>query len=106
MNALLPTGRRGEQFQLIDDLSWTHGHHTLQTGVNDRNNRISDSTIASGSIIGAYTFTDLTDFAMAASKVLALGVLLNNHSRCCPQHTHASILSASMDRTSGEHGET
>ncbi len=52
VDALLPTGRRGEQFQLIDDLSWSHGHHTIQAGVNDRNNRISDSTISSGSIIG------------------------------------------------------
>ncbi len=64
MDALLPTGRRGEQFQLIDDLSWSHGHHTIQAGVNDRNNRISDSTISSGSIIGTTTFNDLTDFAV------------------------------------------
>jgi hypothetical protein len=64
VNALLPTGRRGEQFQLIDDISWSRGHHTLQAGVNDRNNRISDSSISTGSVIGAYTFTDLTDFAV------------------------------------------
>lgn len=64
VDALLPTGRRGEQFQLIDDLSWSHGHHTLQGGVNDRNNRISDSSISSGSIIGTNTFNDLTDFAV------------------------------------------
>jgi hypothetical protein len=64
VNALLPTGRRGEQFQLIDDISWSRGHHTLQAGVNDRNNRISDSSISSGSVIGAYTFNDLTDFAV------------------------------------------
>jgi len=63
VNALLPTGRRGEQFQLIDDLSWAHGRHALQAGVNNRNNRVSDSTIASGSILGNYTFNDLTDFA-------------------------------------------
>ena len=73
VNALLPTGRRGEQFQLIDDLSWTHGHHTLQAGVNDRNNRISDSTISSGSIIGAYTFTDLTDFAIGSVNSTGTG---------------------------------
>jgi len=64
VNALLPTGRRGEQFQLIDDLSWSRGHHTIQAGVNDRNNRISDSSISSGSIIGTTTFNDLTDFAV------------------------------------------
>jgi Carboxypeptidase regulatory-like domain len=66
VNALLPTGRRGEQFQLIDDVSWSRGHHTLQAGVNDRNNRISDSSISTGSVIGAYTFTDLTDFAVGS----------------------------------------
>jgi hypothetical protein len=32
--------------------------------VNDRNNRISDSSISSGSIIGTYTFNNLTDFAI------------------------------------------
>lgn len=73
VNALLPTGRRGEQFQLIDDVSWSHGHHTLQAGVNDRNNRISDSSISSGSIIGAYTFTDLTDFAVGSVNSTGTG---------------------------------
>jgi hypothetical protein len=73
VNALLPTGRRGEQFQLIDDVSWSHGHHTLQIGVNDRNNRISDSSISSGSIIGAYTFTDLTDFAIGTVNSTGTG---------------------------------
>jgi hypothetical protein len=61
--AALPTGRRGQQLQLIDDLSWTLGTHTLQFGVNQRNNRVSDSSIASGAIVGTYTFNDLTDFA-------------------------------------------
>lgn len=58
----LPTGRRGQQLQIIDDLSWTVGKHTLQAGINDRNNRITDSSIASNSIVGTYTFADVTDF--------------------------------------------
>src|SRR5580698_6230853 len=73
VNALLPTGRRGEQFQLIDDISWSRGHHTLQAGVNDRNNRISDSSLSSGSVIGAYTFTDLTDFAIGSVNSTSTG---------------------------------
>ncbi len=73
VNALLPTGRRGEQFQLIDDVSWSHGRHTIQVGVNDRNNRISDSSIASGSVTGAYTFTDLTDFAIGTVNSTGTG---------------------------------
>jgi hypothetical protein len=61
--AAYPYGRRGQQLQLIDDISWSHGHHTIQAGINDRNNRISDSSIAQSSVIGASTFNDLTDFA-------------------------------------------
>ncbi len=58
-----PTGRRGQQLGIIDDLSYSIGQHTLQAGVNDRNNRISDANVASGSVIGTYAFADLTDFA-------------------------------------------
>ena len=59
----LPTGRRGQQLGIIDDLSWSVGRHTLQAGINNRNNRITDSSIASGSVVGTYAITDLTDFA-------------------------------------------
>jgi hypothetical protein len=63
-NTSLPTGRRGQQVQLIDDLSWNRGRHTLQAGANYRGNKVTDSSIASGSQIGTYTFSDLTDFAI------------------------------------------
>ena len=63
ISAALPTGRRGQQFQVIDDLSWNYGRHTLQAGINFRQNKITDSSIASGSQNGAYAFSDLTDFA-------------------------------------------
>lgn len=62
-NTILPTGRRGQQLQLIDDLSWNRGRHTLQFGANYRDNRVTDTSISSGSQIGTYTFNDLTDFA-------------------------------------------
>jgi hypothetical protein len=60
----LPNGRRGQQLEIIDDLSWSRGHHTLQAGINDRNNRITDSSITSGSVTGTYAFSDLTDFTV------------------------------------------
>ena len=63
----LPTGRRGQQFQWIDDLSWSHGRHAVQVGINHRANRVTDSSIASGSSVGAYAFSDIQDFA--AGKV-------------------------------------
>jgi hypothetical protein len=60
----LPTGRRGQQYQVIDDLSWTHGRHAIGVGINHRANRVTDTSIASGSEVGAYTFSDLEDFAI------------------------------------------
>jgi hypothetical protein len=59
----LNTGRIGQQLGIIDDLSWSVGHHTLQAGVNNRNNRISSTSNESGSIIGSYSFGSLADFA-------------------------------------------
>ncbi|MBV9225440.1 MAG: TonB-dependent receptor [Acidobacteriaceae bacterium] len=63
LGASLPVGRAGSQLQFIDDLSWSHGSHTVQVGVNYRHNRVTDSNIASGSQIGTYTFNALSDFA-------------------------------------------
>jgi len=60
----LPTGRRGQQLGIIDDLSLNLGRHTIQIGVNNRNNRITDSSIATASVVGTYSFLDLTDFAV------------------------------------------
>ena len=56
-------GRIGQQFGIIDDLSWERGRHTLQFGVNNRNNRISSTANKSGTVIGSYSFGSLYDFA-------------------------------------------
>jgi len=69
----LPTGRRGQQFQVIDDLSWSHGRHTVQVGINHRANRVTDSSIASGSAVGSYSFSDLQDFAIGAVNSTSTG---------------------------------
>jgi hypothetical protein len=58
-----PEGRRGQQLGVIDDLSWEHGRHTLQFGVNNRNNRITSTANQTGSIIGTYAFGSVSDFA-------------------------------------------
>ncbi len=59
----LPNGRLGQQLGIIDDLSWARGRHTLQFGINNRNNRISSTANKSGSVIGTYAFGNLLDFA-------------------------------------------
>jgi len=58
----LNTGRIGQQLGLIDDLSWQHGKHTLQVGVNNRENRISSSANISGTL-PSYSFSYLSDWA-------------------------------------------
>jgi hypothetical protein len=58
-----PEGRRGQQLGIIDDLSWAKGRHTLQFGVNNRNNRITSTANQTGSIIGTYAFGSVSDFA-------------------------------------------
>ena len=69
----LPTGRRGQQFQVIDDLSWNHGSHTVQVGINHRSNRVTDTSIASGSAVGAYSLSDIQDFAIGAVNSTSTG---------------------------------
>jgi hypothetical protein len=63
--ATVPNGRIGQQLGLIDDLSWQRGKHTLQFGINNRENRISSTANKSGSIVGTYTFGNVVDFANA-----------------------------------------
>jgi outer membrane receptor protein involved in Fe transport len=72
--ASIPNGRIGQQLGLIDDLSWSHGKHTLQFGINNRGNRISSTANKSGSVVGTYTFGNVVDFAngsVADSKNLS-----------------------------------
>ena len=63
--AAVPNGRIGQQLGLIDDLSWQRGKHTLQFGINNRENRISSTANKSGSVVGTYTFGNVVDFANA-----------------------------------------
>ncbi len=61
----LPNGRNVGQAQFVDDLSWTKGKHNIKFGVNYRYDKITDTSIASGSQEGTYTIYDITDFATA-----------------------------------------
>lgn len=62
-NAGFPNGRNVGQAQLIDDLSWTRGRHTLKTGFNYRYNKVTATNLSSAAFAGTFTFNDLTDFA-------------------------------------------
>ncbi len=63
IGAALPNGRNVGQLELIDDLSWTKGRHTLKFGLNYRYNKVTATNLSANTINGNYTFDDLTDFA-------------------------------------------
>ena len=59
----MPQGRNVGQAQLVDDITWMHGKHSIKAGVNYRYNKITDFTNNERAFAGIYSFTDLTDFA-------------------------------------------
>jgi len=59
----MPQGRNVGQAQLVDDVTWMHGKHSIKAGVNYRYNKVTDFTNSSRAYAGIYSFTDLTDFA-------------------------------------------
>jgi hypothetical protein len=61
-----PQGRNVDQRQLIDDVSWTKGVHTLKFGVNMRHSAITDISDTSGTT-GSYFFSDVSDFAQGVT---------------------------------------
>lgn len=65
IGAGFPDGRNVGQAQFVDDLSWTKGTHHITFGINYRYDKITDTSIASGTQEGTYTINDITDFATA-----------------------------------------
>ena len=78
-----PQGRDVGQGQLIDDLSITHGRHTLKFGENFRRNRVSDFGLLSGTT-GYYEFNSLTDFANGVTDPNTLQLLSTRSSLPSP----------------------
>jgi len=68
-----PQGRNIGQAQLVDDLTWLHGHHSFKAGVNYRHEKITDFTNAAGAYHGTYSFSDLTDFTDGQINATGLG---------------------------------
>jgi hypothetical protein len=58
-----PVGRNVGHGQLNDDLSWTHGRHTIRAGIDFRYDRYTNSQIAQNAFLGRYSLNDLADFA-------------------------------------------
>jgi hypothetical protein len=63
LNGTFPQGRRVGQIQLVDDLSYIVGKHTLKVGVNYRYNRVTDTGNNTLLQAGRFTFAGLDEFA-------------------------------------------
>lgn len=92
--AMVPNGRRGQQLGIIDDVSWERGKHTLQFGINNRENRISSTANQSGSIVGTYSFGSVLDFANGS---VADANNLNSFSQAFPVNPAVHIRVDSLD---------
>ena len=69
----MPQGRNVGQAQLVDDLTWIHGKHSVKGGLNYRYNKVTDFTNNERAYAGIYTFNDLTDFATGQINSTGLG---------------------------------
>jgi len=61
-NNVFPQGRNVTQYQIVDDVTWTRGNHSLKFGGNFRRNDITDGTFGVRTIPRARIFST-TDFA-------------------------------------------
>jgi hypothetical protein len=94
LGASIPTGRNVGQLQVIDDLSWIHGSHTVKAGINLRYNKVTDTSIASSSVAGLYTMSDVADFASGIVNGTNQG---SRFSQSYPLLSAAHIRVASLD---------
>jgi hypothetical protein len=84
-----PEGRLGQQLGIIDDLSWELGKHTLQFGVNNRNNRITSTANQTGTIIGTTLSAVSPTGPMATLRTAIITTASLSHSLCCQRFTSA-----------------
>ncbi|HUI56233.1 MAG TPA: carboxypeptidase-like regulatory domain-containing protein [Bryobacteraceae bacterium] len=75
VGAGLPTGRDIGHAELIDDLAWTHGRHTIKAGTSIRYDKVTYTSIASSTVKGSYSFADLQDFTTGQINNAAFGSL-------------------------------
>ena len=61
-----PNGRRAGQLQVVDDISYNSGRHSLKAGVNYRYNREADLAYSALAYVGRLNFFGLDEFAAGA----------------------------------------
>jgi hypothetical protein len=71
-NQTYPQGRKVTQWQINDNLVWTHGRHTFKFGENSRRLDISDYDLGEG-VVPLITYTDLAQFTYGAASTATAG---------------------------------
>jgi len=66
LNDTFPQGRKVTQWQINDNLTWTHGAHTLHFGINTRRVDTSDYDLGEG-VVPTVTYNDLAEFTYGAA---------------------------------------
>ena len=66
LNDTFPQGRKVTQWQINDNLTWTHGKHTLHCGINTRRVDTSDYDLGEG-IVPTVTYNTLAEFTYGAA---------------------------------------
>jgi hypothetical protein len=64
--AAFPQGRRNGQLQIVDDISYNAGRHSLKAGANYRYNREADLAYSQFAYIGRFNLFGLDEFAAGA----------------------------------------
>ena len=65
-NQTYPQGRKVTQWQINDNLTWTHGRHTLKFGINTRRLDVSNYDLGEGTV-PTVTYIDLPQFTYGAA---------------------------------------
>jgi len=65
-NNTYPQGRKVTQWQINDNLTWTHGKHTWKFGINTRRLDVSNYDLGEG-VVPTVTYNDLAQFTYGAA---------------------------------------
>jgi Carboxypeptidase regulatory-like domain len=65
-NNTYPQGRKVTQWQINDNLTWTHGKHTWKFGINTRRLDVSNYDLGEGTV-ATMTYNDLAQFTYGAA---------------------------------------
>ena len=66
LNYTFPQGRKVTQWQINDNLTWSHGEHTFHFGINTRRVDTSDYDLGEGTV-PTVTYNDLAQFTYGAA---------------------------------------